>query len=199
MRLEAERADLRLDSGLRGGVTVHEEDPPWIAGLARRERSLINLAMLTALNRSHELAVHVRGAINNGCTEAEIQETLLQTCVYCGVPAAMEAFRVADAALSEATLHAVAALARDPIACRTVLVGAGVGEPLPDDLIDVVHIADSAQRVAERYDAKPGTACLFRPDQHLCARWRAFNAATVRAAIARATGAGVSVATKETA
>ena len=105
----------------------------------------------------------------------------------------------ADAALSEATLHAVGALARDPIACRTVLVGAGAGEPLPDDLIDVVHIADSAQRVAERYDAKPGTACLFRPDQHLCARWRAFNAATVRAAIARATGAGVSVATKETA
>lgn len=70
-------------------------------GLGRRERSLINLAMLTALNRSHELAVHVRGAINNGCTEAEIQETLLQTSVYCGAPAALEAFRVADAVLAE--------------------------------------------------------------------------------------------------
>ena|ERR1700733_16148179 len=70
-------------------------------GLSRRERSLINLSMLTALGRSHELRVHVRGAIHNGCTETEIQETLLQTCVYCGVPAAMEAFRVADATLTE--------------------------------------------------------------------------------------------------
>lgn len=75
---------------------------PWARpGLERRERSLINLAMLTALNRSHELGVHVRGAINNGATETEIQETLLQAAVYCGVPAAMEAFRVADAVLAE--------------------------------------------------------------------------------------------------
>jgi len=71
-------------------------------GLARRERSLINLAMLTALNRSHELRVHVRGAIANGCTRQEIQETLLQAAIYCGVPAAMEAFRVADSVLEEA-------------------------------------------------------------------------------------------------
>lgn len=70
-------------------------------GLGRRERSLINLAMLTALGRSHELGVHIRGAINNGCTQIEIQETLLQTCIYCGVPAAMEAFRVADGVLAE--------------------------------------------------------------------------------------------------
>jgi 4-carboxymuconolactone decarboxylase len=68
-------------------------------GLDLRERSLINLAMLTALNRSHELAVHVRGAIRNGCTTEEIQETLLQAAIYCGVPAGMEAFRVADEAL----------------------------------------------------------------------------------------------------
>ncbi len=67
--------------------------------LGRRERSLINLAMLTALNRSHELRVHVRGAIANGCTETEIQETLLQAAIYCGVPAGMEAFRVADETL----------------------------------------------------------------------------------------------------
>jgi 4-carboxymuconolactone decarboxylase len=69
-------------------------------GLARRERSLINLGMLTALNRSHELAVHARGAIRNGCTLEEIQETLLQAAIYCGVPAAMEAFRVVEEAIA---------------------------------------------------------------------------------------------------
>lgn len=70
-------------------------------GLDRRTRSLINLAMLTALNRTHELAVHVRGAITNGCTEQEIQEVLLQTAAYCGAPAALESFRVADRVLGE--------------------------------------------------------------------------------------------------
>jgi 4-carboxymuconolactone decarboxylase len=72
------------------------------AGLGRRERSLVNLGMLTALNRSHELAVHVRGALRNGCTPAEIQEVLLQAAIYCGVPAAMEAFRVAETAIEAA-------------------------------------------------------------------------------------------------
>jgi 4-carboxymuconolactone decarboxylase len=67
--------------------------------LDRRTRSLLNLVMLTALNRPHELAVHVRGAIRNGCTEREVQEALLQTAVYCGVPAALESFRVAEKAL----------------------------------------------------------------------------------------------------
>jgi len=71
-------------------------------GLGRRERSLVNLGMLTALNRSHELAVHVRGALRNGCTPEEIQEVLLQAAIYCGVPAAMEAFRVAEAAIEAA-------------------------------------------------------------------------------------------------
>jgi 4-carboxymuconolactone decarboxylase len=70
-------------------------------GLPRRERSLLNLGMLTALNRSHELGVHARGAIRNGCTPEEIQETLLQAAIYCGVPAAMEAFRVVEAAISD--------------------------------------------------------------------------------------------------
>lgn len=71
-------------------------------GLEPRTRSLLNLAMLTALNRSHELAVHVRGALTNGCTVEEIQEALLQTAVYCGAPAALEAFRVAEGVLGEA-------------------------------------------------------------------------------------------------
>jgi 4-carboxymuconolactone decarboxylase len=70
-------------------------------GLERKTRSLLNLAMLTALNRSHELAVHVRGAITNGATVAEIQETLLQTAIYVGVPAALESFRVAEKVLTE--------------------------------------------------------------------------------------------------
>lgn len=69
--------------------------------LDRRTRSLLNLAMLTALNRMHEFAVHVRGAVNNGCTEEEIQEVLLQTAAYCGAPAALESARVADRVLGE--------------------------------------------------------------------------------------------------
>jgi 4-carboxymuconolactone decarboxylase len=70
-------------------------------GLDRRTRSLLNLGMLTALGRNHELGVHVRGAITNGCSETEIQEALLQAAVYCGAPAALESFRVAEGVLSE--------------------------------------------------------------------------------------------------
>jgi 4-carboxymuconolactone decarboxylase len=70
--------------------------------LDRRTRSLVNLGMLTALNRPAELRLHVRGALNNGCTLAEIREVLLQTAVYCGIPAAIEAFKVAQAVITEA-------------------------------------------------------------------------------------------------
>lgn len=70
-------------------------------GLDRKVRSLLNLVMLTALNRSHELAVHVRGALNNGATIEEIQEALLQTAAYVGAPAALEAFRVAEKVVAE--------------------------------------------------------------------------------------------------
>ncbi|GAA5164338.1 4-carboxymuconolactone decarboxylase [Pseudonocardia eucalypti] len=70
-------------------------------GLDRRTRSLLNLAMLTALGRNHELGVHVRGAVTNGCTTEEIQESLLQAAVYCGAPAALESFRVAERVLDE--------------------------------------------------------------------------------------------------
>lgn len=70
-------------------------------GLDLRTRSLVNLAMLTALNRMTEFGVHVRGAVRNGCTESEIQEVLLQTAAYCGAPAALEAFRVAEKVLHE--------------------------------------------------------------------------------------------------
>lgn len=64
-------------------------------GLPRKTRSLINLAMLTALNRPHEVKLHLRGALNNGCSKDEIMEVLLQTAVYCGIPAAVDSFRTA--------------------------------------------------------------------------------------------------------
>lgn len=69
--------------------------------LTHKSRSMINLAMLTALNRTHELKVHVRGAINNGMSKDEIKEVLLQTAIYCGVPAALESFRVAREVFKE--------------------------------------------------------------------------------------------------
>jgi len=70
-------------------------------GLDRRTRSLLNIVMLSALNRAHELGVHVRGAIRNGVTESEIQEALMQVAIYVGVPASLEAFRIAEAKLDE--------------------------------------------------------------------------------------------------
>ena len=62
-------------------------------GLDRKSRSMLNLAMLAALNRPHEIKLHIRGAINNGMTKDEIKEVFLQVGVYCGVPAAVDAFR----------------------------------------------------------------------------------------------------------
>jgi 4-carboxymuconolactone decarboxylase len=67
--------------------------------LPRKTRSIINLAMLTALNRPHELKVHVQGALRNGVTVEEIRGVLLQAAIYCGMPAALDAFRVASEAI----------------------------------------------------------------------------------------------------
>lgn len=71
-------------------------------GLTRKTRSMLNLAMLTALNRPHELKMHVRGALRNGVTKEEIREVLLQAAIYAGVPAGVDAFRVAREVLDEA-------------------------------------------------------------------------------------------------
>ena len=71
-------------------------------GLPRKTRSMLNLAMLTALGRPHELKLHVKGALKNGVTREEIMEVLLQTGIYCGVPAAVDAFRTAREAFKEA-------------------------------------------------------------------------------------------------
>jgi 4-carboxymuconolactone decarboxylase len=64
-------------------------------GLDLKTRSLITVAMLTALGKTHELKGHVRGALNNGATQQELQEVLLHAAIYCGVPAAVEGFRAA--------------------------------------------------------------------------------------------------------
>ncbi|MBT2569424.1 4-carboxymuconolactone decarboxylase [Planococcus sp. ISL-110] len=70
-------------------------------GLPKKTRSMLNLAMITALNRPHELKLHVRGAINNGLTKDEIQEVFLQAAIYCGVPAAIDSFRTAKEVFDE--------------------------------------------------------------------------------------------------
>jgi 4-carboxymuconolactone decarboxylase len=70
-------------------------------GLPRKTRSLINLAMLTALNRPHEVRLHLRGALRNGCTKEEIMEVLLQSAIYCGVPAAIDSVRIAREVFQE--------------------------------------------------------------------------------------------------
>ncbi len=64
-------------------------------GLDRKTRSLVTVAMLTALGKQHELKGHLRGALNNGATVEEIQEVLLHAAIYCGIPTSVEAFRTA--------------------------------------------------------------------------------------------------------
>ncbi len=73
-------------------------------GLDRKTRSIVNLAMLTALNRPHELKLHVKGAMNNGLSKDEIAEIFLQSAIYCGVPAAIDSFRTAKDVFKEMDL-----------------------------------------------------------------------------------------------
>ena len=70
-------------------------------GLALRDRSLINIAMISALNRPHELKLHVKAALNNGLSRDEIREVILQVAVYCGVPAGIDSTRIAREAFAE--------------------------------------------------------------------------------------------------
>ena len=70
-------------------------------GLSRRDRSLINLAMISALNRPHELKIHVKGALTNGVTREEMCEVFLQVAIYCGLPAGIDSVRIAREALAE--------------------------------------------------------------------------------------------------
>lgn len=83
-------------------VTEYCWDEIWNRpGLDRRSRSLLNLGMICALGRAHELKAHVRGAINNGVSVEELTEIFLQVAVYCGFPAALDSWRVARETLKE--------------------------------------------------------------------------------------------------
>jgi 4-carboxymuconolactone decarboxylase len=70
-------------------------------GLSKKTRSMLNLAMISALNRPHELKIHVEGALRNGVTREEIREIFLQVAIYCGVPAGVDSFRTARAVFAE--------------------------------------------------------------------------------------------------
>ena len=99
--------DAHVDRSLANRTALTEEFQSFITryawgeiwtrkGLPRHTRSLLTIAMMVALNRSEELALHLRSAKNNGVTRDEIKEVLLQTAIYCGVPAANSAFHLAD-------------------------------------------------------------------------------------------------------
>lgn len=114
--LAARRAvigDELVERNYTNASDFHRPVQDWIAGavwadiwtrdgLDRRTRSLVTLGILTALNRPTEFESHVRGALANGCTVAEIQELLLHTAPYCGAPAVLQAFRLAERVLAEA-------------------------------------------------------------------------------------------------
>lgn len=80
--------------------------------LSDRQRSLNNLCLLSALNRQHEFRIHLKGALTNGCTLEEIRDTLMQVAVYCGVPAGVEAFRIAREVLREEKIDVDALMAK---------------------------------------------------------------------------------------
>ena len=75
--------------------------PGIVQASTSKTRSMLNLAMLTALNRAPEIKLHTRGAINNGVTVEEIKEVLLHATVYCGIPAGLDAFKAANEVLKE--------------------------------------------------------------------------------------------------
>ena len=104
--------DAYVDRSLQGGTEFRKPMQDLVTefcwgavwnrpGLDRKTRSLINLAMLTAMAKPAELAAHTRGAVNNGATPEEIQEVLLQAAVCCGMPAGLEAFRTVEKVLDE--------------------------------------------------------------------------------------------------
>ena len=104
--------DAHVDRSLANRTEVTEEFQNFITryawgeiwtreGLPRHTRSLLTIAMMVALNRGEELALHLRAARNNGVTREQVKEVLLQTAVYCGVPAANSAFHLADKVFKE--------------------------------------------------------------------------------------------------
>lgn len=83
-------------------LTEHAWGATWVReGLTLKQRSMLNLGILTAINRPHELKIHIRGAINNGVTKEEMREIFLHCGVYCGAPAALESFKIAQQVFAE--------------------------------------------------------------------------------------------------
>ena len=96
----AEADDFSID--LQHYVTEHGWGASWARGvLPMKTRSIMNLAMISALNRPHELELHLRAALRNGITPREIKEIFLHVATYCGAPAAIDSFRVAKKVLAE--------------------------------------------------------------------------------------------------
>lgn len=96
-----EADDFTID--LQHYVTEHGWGASWARGvLPLKTRSIMNLAMISALNRPHELEIHLRAALRNGITKAELKEIFLHVATYCGAPAAMDSFRLARRLLAEA-------------------------------------------------------------------------------------------------
>ena len=92
--------DFTID--LQHSVTEHGWGASWARGvLPMKTRSIMNLAMMAAVNRPHELEIHLRGAIRNGITKREIKEIFIHVATYCGAPAAMDSFRIARKVLAE--------------------------------------------------------------------------------------------------
>lgn len=106
--LGAEYVDRSLEQADEFSWAMQELTTEWCwdgtwnrPGLDRRSRSVLNLGMIAALGRSHEFKIHVRGALNNGLTKDELKEIFVQVGTYCGVPAAMECFRLAKEVFKE--------------------------------------------------------------------------------------------------
>lgn len=92
-----------FNEGIQDLITRYAWGEIWSRpGLPKQTRSMLTLAMMIALNRADEFRLHLRGALNNGVSHEEIQEVLLQTAIYCGVPAANTAFHIAQEVLAQA-------------------------------------------------------------------------------------------------
>jgi len=98
----AQAAENEFNSAFQDLITRYAWGEIWARpGLPRKARSLITVAMMVALNRGDELKMHIRAALQNGVTREELREVLLQTAIYCGVPAANAAFHLAEEVFSE--------------------------------------------------------------------------------------------------
>jgi len=98
----AQAAENEFNSAFQDLITRYAWGEIWTRpGLPRKTRSLITIALMVALNRGDELKMHIRAALQNGVTHEELREVLLQTAIYCGVPAANAAFHLAEQVLSE--------------------------------------------------------------------------------------------------